>query len=45
MGLARKFKVEMPITASVHAVLFDSMDPIEAIGRLMTRELKGERVG
>jgi glycerol-3-phosphate dehydrogenase (NAD(P)+) len=45
IGLARKYKVEMPITASVHAVLFDGMDPIEAIGRLMTRELKGERVG
>jgi glycerol-3-phosphate dehydrogenase (NAD(P)+) len=45
MDLSRKFKVEMPITAAVHAVLFQKVDPIEAIGRLMSRELKVERVG
>jgi glycerol-3-phosphate dehydrogenase (NAD(P)+) len=45
MDLSRKFKVEMPITAAVNAVLFEKVDPIEAIGRLMSRELKGERVG
>ncbi len=45
LELARKFKVEMPITAAVHAVLFEGVDPIEAIGRLMSRELKPERVG
>lgn len=45
MDLSRKYKVEMPITAAVHAVLFEKVDPIEAIGRLMSRELKGERVG
>lgn len=45
MDLSRKYKVEMPITAAVHAVLFQKVDPIEAIGRLMSRELKGERVG
>ncbi len=45
MGLAKRYKVEMPITAAVHAVLFEKVDPIEAIGRLMSRELKGERVG
>lgn len=42
MDLSRKYRVEMPITAAVHAVLFDGVDPIEAIGRLMSRELKGE---
>lgn len=44
MDLARKYRVEMPITAAVHAVLFEGLDPIEGIGRLMTRELKRERV-
>lgn len=45
MALARKYRVEMPITASVHAVLFEGVDPIEAIGQLMNREQKAERVG
>ncbi len=45
MDLARKYRVEMPITAAVHAVLFEGLDPLSAIGQLMSRELKGERVG
>lgn len=45
MALAQKYRVEMPITSAVHAVLFEGMDPIEAIGRLMAREQKIERVG
>lgn len=45
MDLARKYRVEMPITEAVHAVLFEGVDPIRAIGRLMSRELKQERVG
>jgi glycerol-3-phosphate dehydrogenase (NAD(P)+) len=45
MDLARKYRVEMPITEAVHAVLFGGVDPIQAIGRLMSRELKQERVG
>ncbi|MBL9002316.1 MAG: NAD(P)-dependent glycerol-3-phosphate dehydrogenase [Phycisphaerae bacterium] len=45
MALAKKYRVEMPITAAVHAVLFEGMDPIEAIGNLMAREQKIERVG
>lgn len=45
LGLAGKYKVEMPITAAVHAVLFEKVDPIDAIGKLMSRELKSERVG
>jgi glycerol-3-phosphate dehydrogenase (NAD(P)+) len=45
MDLAEKYRVDMPITASVHAVLFEGVDPIEAIARLMAREPKGERVG
>ncbi len=45
MDLARKYRVDMPITAAVHAVLFEGLDPLEGITRLMSRELKGERVG
>jgi glycerol-3-phosphate dehydrogenase (NAD(P)+) len=45
MDLARKYRVEMPIVAAVHAILFEELDPIEAIGKLMTREMKAERVG
>lgn len=45
LALARKYRVEMPITSSVHAVLFEGVDPIEAIGQLMNREQKAERVG
>ncbi|GJQ28671.1 MAG: glycerol-3-phosphate dehydrogenase [NAD(P)+] [Phycisphaerae bacterium] len=43
--LARKYRVEIPITAAVHAVLFDGQDPIDAIGQLMARDPKPERVG
>lgn len=43
--LSRKYRVDMPIAAAVHAVLFEGLDPIDAIGRLMNRELKSERVG
>lgn len=45
MALAKKYRVEVPITAAVHAILFEDVDPIEAIGRLMAREQKAERVG
>lgn len=45
MDLARKYRVDMPIAAAVHAVLFERLDPIEAISRLMSREPKAERVG
>ncbi len=45
MDLARKFRVEMPITAAVHAVLYEGLDPLDAITRLMSREPKEERVG
>ncbi len=45
MMLAEQYRVEMPITRSVHSVLFEGVDPIEAIARLMSREQKAERVG
>jgi glycerol-3-phosphate dehydrogenase (NAD(P)+) len=45
MELAARYRVEMPITQAVHAVLFEGVDPIEGISRLMSREPKAERVG
>lgn len=45
LALARKYRVEMPIVEAVHAVLFEAVDPITAIGTLMSREPKAERVG
>ncbi|MGQ0628073.1 MAG: NAD(P)H-dependent glycerol-3-phosphate dehydrogenase [Phycisphaerales bacterium] len=42
MDLSRKYKVEMPITSAVYAVLFEGLDPIKAIEMLMTREMKGK---
>lgn len=43
--LARLYKVEMPITESVHAVLFDGKDVLTALSELMSREPKPERPG
>jgi glycerol-3-phosphate dehydrogenase (NAD(P)+) len=44
MQLARRHGVEMPITAAVHAVLFEGRDPIAALTDLMSRDPKPERV-
>jgi glycerol-3-phosphate dehydrogenase (NAD(P)+) len=40
--LARRHRVEMPITEAVHSVLFDGRDPIDALTDLMTRDPKPE---
>jgi glycerol-3-phosphate dehydrogenase (NAD(P)+) len=40
--LAHRHRVEMPIVEAVHAVLFEGLDPIDGIGRLMSRGLKAE---
>jgi len=45
LELAGKYRVDMPITRAVHAVLFEGLDPVEAIGMLMSREPRDERVG
>jgi glycerol-3-phosphate dehydrogenase (NAD(P)+) len=45
MALARQLGVDMPITAAVHAILFEGLDPHEAIRGLMSREVKAEQVG
>jgi glycerol-3-phosphate dehydrogenase (NAD(P)+) len=42
MALARQFQVDMPITASVHAVLFENKDVLHALSDLMMREPKPE---
>jgi glycerol-3-phosphate dehydrogenase (NAD(P)+) len=40
--LARRHGVEMPITQAVYRVLFEGLDPIQAVTQLMTRESKAE---
>lgn len=45
VDLAKKYKVDMPITDAVYAVLFEHLDPVDAISMLMSRELREERVG
>lgn len=42
LGLARRLGVDMPITETVHAVLFLGLDPLKAVGELMERQLKPE---
>jgi len=42
VALARRLKVEMPITRAVHQVLFERKAPAEAIADLMSRPLKAE---
>lgn len=41
-ALAHKMGVEMPITEAVHQVLFERMNPLEAIAALMQREARPE---
>lgn len=45
VDLAKKHNVEMPITQAVNQVLFENLDPLDAISNLMSREPKTERVG
>ena len=40
--LAKKYNVEMPIVNTVYDVLYNKLDPKEAVTRLMTREKKSE---
>jgi len=44
VDLATRYRVDMPITRAVHDVLYGGLDPIDAIGRLMSRELRDERL-
>lgn len=45
VALAKAQGIEMPITAAVHAVLFEGLPPTRAIASLMEREPKPERIG
>ena len=45
MAMARSHGVEMPITAAVHAILFEGLAPADAIRSLMGREAKAEEIG
>jgi glycerol-3-phosphate dehydrogenase (NAD(P)+) len=40
--LARKMEIEMPIVDTMHAILFEGLDPREAVTTLMLREPKAE---
>jgi glycerol-3-phosphate dehydrogenase (NAD(P)+) len=42
LELARRLGVEMPITAVVHAVIYEGLPPAEATAQLMGRQLKHE---
>ena len=44
MELADCHGVEMPICQAVHAVLFEGLDPVDAIGMLMSRPQKPEQL-
>ena len=44
-ALAQRSGVQMPIVATVHRILYDGYPPREAIGDLMTRELRTETDG
>lgn len=42
--LARRFKVEMPITMGVYQILFEGKDAIDALTELMSRDPKPEKL-
>lgn len=41
-NLSRKLGVEMPISHEVYRILYEDISPVEAVTRLMTRDLKEE---
>ena len=41
--LAEKYNVDMPIVNTVYDVLYNNLDPREALNVLMTRKLKMEK--
>ncbi|MAY74898.1 MAG: glycerol-3-phosphate dehydrogenase [Phycisphaerae bacterium] len=45
MDLAARYRIEMPITEAVFAVLFEGLDALQGISQLMSRELRDERIG
>ncbi len=43
-NLARKMKVEMPITDEVYKILYQNKSPKDSVMDLMSRDLKDERI-
>ena len=41
-NLSQKLKVELPITQQVYNILYEDMDPAQAVRDLMNRNLKDE---
>ena len=41
--LAQQTKVDMPLVETMHAILYEGLDVRDAVGALMSRELKSER--
>ena len=42
--LMNKYNVEMPISEQIYKVLFEDKPPIRAVGDLMSRDLKEEKI-
>ncbi|MEO0093621.1 MAG: NAD(P)H-dependent glycerol-3-phosphate dehydrogenase [candidate division WOR-3 bacterium] len=42
IGLANKFRIEMPLTEEVNRILFENSDPRVSLQRLLKRQLKAE---
>ena len=40
--LAQKYNIEMPIVNAVYDILYNGLEPREAVTKLMTREKKAE---
>ena len=45
LQLAKKYKVDMPISEQVYRVLYDQLSPADAVRNLLAREVKPESVG
>ena len=41
-NLSKKYNVEMPIVESVYNILYNGLQPKDAVTNLMTREFKSE---
>lgn len=44
LQLARKAKIDLPITEAVHAILYESLEPRDAVKSLLQRAIKEERL-
>lgn len=40
--LSRKLNVDMPISHGIYGILYDDLNPMDVLGKLMTRDLKNE---